>query len=116
MRCLGGKFLNPLLRAVLVVTLAVFLVLPETARARPENAISEISQHDPSRRDAHNEDSTKFSGLCHPWPACIVTAVLPSRPVIKAHNVKARAAVSFFSDARASWLLLFEPPPSRARS
>jgi hypothetical protein len=104
-----------LLGAVLVVTLAVFQVLPETARARLGNAISEISQHDPSHRDAHDQDSAKLSGLCHPGPDCIVAAVLTLQPVMKANNVETPAAFSSFNHARASWLLLFEPPPPRAR-
>lgn len=110
------RFLNPILRAVLVVMLAVFLALPESVRAHSDNTASEISEHEHADQSAHGEGATSFADLCHPGPDCIVTAVVAFQPTVKISEIEVRAAFSVASHAPEGSLLLFDPPPPRAWS
>lgn len=112
----GAKLLVLLLRGVLVVTLTVFLAIPETARARlndTNDTIAGASKHDHSHPDKQARYAAEFIGHCHPGLDCFVTAILALQPVIQACDVEVRSALLSINHARESWLMSFDPPPPR---
>lgn len=109
------KRLNMFLRTVLIVTLAVFLALPEIAQTHPESSTQEVSKLEKAHKDDHREDFAEISNLCHPGPDCIVATVLSMPPFFLTPDGEARAGFPYRYRSNEDWRLALETPPPRKK-